>query len=602
MPFFKHEGHRLAYTSFGEGPRTCVLIHGLLLSQKMHRPLAKALAARGNRVVTLDLLGHGRSDRPRDMSRYSMSAFGEQVVGAARPPRASTRRSSPGTSLGANTALEVLSRGARARARRGDRDAGARQRAAGLRDRVHAADGGADVRRAGDARRRRGRARGPDAARPLLRRRRARHLRQDPAPSAAVLQGLFFGRVAPHRDASGARSRRRRWSSATGATRSTRSATPACSSTRCPTRGCSRPTRCIELRIAPRAADRRDRGLPRRVLEAQAQGRPRQAPAQRRLNAAAANLSRPMASRAGGKGAPPPGAACAQEEAERKARRAHAPPAARGRGAAGAWPRSSRSWSPSPRAAAASSSSGAVAVGLGELERQAAGAQDHRSRHGRQGRRLRREVVPARGPRPRRRRRSTYKTNPPTSGNHNPNPSEDGFYAQRRAAEGAQRPRARARPHRDPVEAGHAAERHRHRCRRSSTSRSRASPATTSCSSRTTRACRSRSPPPRGSTTSAARSGTRTSSTRSGPTASSTWTRAPSSSRRPRLSGLRRTRSREQGRARSSQRDRQHVGADGFDVHRRSLSARRGRARRRDDVAAGRASCRRRARAASSSA
>ena len=31
-----------------------------------------------------------------------------------------------------------------------------------------------------------------------------------PAPSAAVLQGLFFGRVAPHR-ASAARSRRRRW-------------------------------------------------------------------------------------------------------------------------------------------------------------------------------------------------------------------------------------------------------------------------------------------------------------------------------------------------------------------------------------------------------
>src|SRR5204863_7515 len=38
MPTFKHEGHRLAYTSFGSGPRTCVLIHGLLLSQKMHRP------------------------------------------------------------------------------------------------------------------------------------------------------------------------------------------------------------------------------------------------------------------------------------------------------------------------------------------------------------------------------------------------------------------------------------------------------------------------------------------------------------------------------------------------------------------------------------
>ena len=47
MPFFRHEGHRLAYTVHGEGPHTCVLVHGLLLSQKMHRPLAAALAERG---------------------------------------------------------------------------------------------------------------------------------------------------------------------------------------------------------------------------------------------------------------------------------------------------------------------------------------------------------------------------------------------------------------------------------------------------------------------------------------------------------------------------------------------------------------------------
>ena len=38
MPFFRHEGNRLAYTIYGDGPRTLVLVHGLLLSQKMHRP------------------------------------------------------------------------------------------------------------------------------------------------------------------------------------------------------------------------------------------------------------------------------------------------------------------------------------------------------------------------------------------------------------------------------------------------------------------------------------------------------------------------------------------------------------------------------------
>ncbi len=42
-----------------------VLVHGLLLNQRMHAELAKSLAEHGNRVMTLDLLGHGRSDRPR---------------------------------------------------------------------------------------------------------------------------------------------------------------------------------------------------------------------------------------------------------------------------------------------------------------------------------------------------------------------------------------------------------------------------------------------------------------------------------------------------------------------------------------------------------
>jgi pimeloyl-ACP methyl ester carboxylesterase len=34
--------------------------------------LGPALAARGNRVICVDLLGHGRSDRPEDLRLYSM--------------------------------------------------------------------------------------------------------------------------------------------------------------------------------------------------------------------------------------------------------------------------------------------------------------------------------------------------------------------------------------------------------------------------------------------------------------------------------------------------------------------------------------------------
>ena len=102
---FKVGGHRLAYTSYGEGPRVTVLVHGLLLSQRMHERLAESLAERGNRVVTLDLLGHGRSDRPADMWRYSMTTFGEQVI-ALLDHLEVDEAVVLGTSLGANTALE----------------------------------------------------------------------------------------------------------------------------------------------------------------------------------------------------------------------------------------------------------------------------------------------------------------------------------------------------------------------------------------------------------------------------------------------------------------------------------------------------------------
>jgi pimeloyl-ACP methyl ester carboxylesterase len=106
MPFFRNEGHRLSYTSFGDGPRTVVLVHGLLFSQKMHRPLAEALATRGNRVITLDLLGHGASDRPRDMTAYSMSIYGQQVL-ALLDHLEIEQAVVGGTSLGANATLEA---------------------------------------------------------------------------------------------------------------------------------------------------------------------------------------------------------------------------------------------------------------------------------------------------------------------------------------------------------------------------------------------------------------------------------------------------------------------------------------------------------------
>ena len=65
------DGDRLEYTEYGGGDRWVVLLHGQLMPRRMQQPLARALAAEGLHVVTLDLLGHGRSDRPADPLVYS---------------------------------------------------------------------------------------------------------------------------------------------------------------------------------------------------------------------------------------------------------------------------------------------------------------------------------------------------------------------------------------------------------------------------------------------------------------------------------------------------------------------------------------------------
>jgi pimeloyl-ACP methyl ester carboxylesterase len=209
---------RIAYTEFGGGPaalagdgtraktsrrasaakRPVILVHGLLLSQKMHRPLAEDLAARGNRVITVDLLGHGESDRPRDMWRYSMSIFGEQVVGLM-DHLGIEQAVVMGTSLGANTALEIAS--AAPERLRGMvlempvLDNGLLGSALTFTPLLVALTFGEPVMKL--------LAQGTRA----VPRRLLPHygnvvldlVRQDPGPGGAVIQGLFFGRIAPHR-------------------------------------------------------------------------------------------------------------------------------------------------------------------------------------------------------------------------------------------------------------------------------------------------------------------------------------------------------------------------------------------------------------------
>src|SRR5215469_12637803 len=72
--------YRLNYEIYGSGDRTLVWVHGILLDANLSRSLARALAAKGNRVVLLDLLGHGRSDKPRHSGPHRMDLYSDQVL------------------------------------------------------------------------------------------------------------------------------------------------------------------------------------------------------------------------------------------------------------------------------------------------------------------------------------------------------------------------------------------------------------------------------------------------------------------------------------------------------------------------------------------
>jgi pimeloyl-ACP methyl ester carboxylesterase len=198
MSYFRHDGQRLAYMIHGRGPHTTILMPGLLLSQKMQIPLARELARRGNRVVTFDPLGHGASDRPRDMWRYSMSAFAIQAV-ALLDHLKLEQAIVGGTSLGANITLEVASLAPeRLRGMLLEMpvlDNAIPACAAAFTPLLFALTFGEPVMRIVA----RGARAVPRRVVPDLLEFGLDAVAQEPGPSGAVLQGIIFGRTAPDR-------------------------------------------------------------------------------------------------------------------------------------------------------------------------------------------------------------------------------------------------------------------------------------------------------------------------------------------------------------------------------------------------------------------
>ncbi len=85
-----------------------VYLHALLLDSEMNRDLATALAATGHRVILLDLLGHGRSDKPEHASQYRIDDYAAQVF-ALLDHLGVPSAILGGTSLGANVSLLAAS-------------------------------------------------------------------------------------------------------------------------------------------------------------------------------------------------------------------------------------------------------------------------------------------------------------------------------------------------------------------------------------------------------------------------------------------------------------------------------------------------------------
>ncbi len=96
--------YRLGYEIYGSGDRVLVWLHGLLLDANLSRNLARTLAAQGNRVVLLDLLGHGRSDKPRHAGAHRMDLYAKQVL-ALLDELSVDQAVLGGVSLGTNVSL-----------------------------------------------------------------------------------------------------------------------------------------------------------------------------------------------------------------------------------------------------------------------------------------------------------------------------------------------------------------------------------------------------------------------------------------------------------------------------------------------------------------
>ncbi len=107
---FTYNDHRLVYDIYGSPDAPLIVyMHGLLLDAELNRGIAHALAERGYKVALLDLLGHGRSDKPVHASEYRIDSYADQVIGLLDHLGVDSAVLG-GISLGANVSLFAATR------------------------------------------------------------------------------------------------------------------------------------------------------------------------------------------------------------------------------------------------------------------------------------------------------------------------------------------------------------------------------------------------------------------------------------------------------------------------------------------------------------
>ena len=79
--YAKLDGARVHYVNYGKGNEALILIHGWTMNEDNWRDQVKDLAKR-NRVIAVDLPGHGKSDKPQ--VTYSMDFFARAVEAVMR--------------------------------------------------------------------------------------------------------------------------------------------------------------------------------------------------------------------------------------------------------------------------------------------------------------------------------------------------------------------------------------------------------------------------------------------------------------------------------------------------------------------------------------